>query len=83
MKLPKFLASIGFTVGSLGPLLFYLSPYSWVTFELHYVCPWCPYIDGPFLTWASWLSDALHYFLAISCFESTGEPYCRTTSGKP
>jgi hypothetical protein len=33
---------IGFVVGFIGPILFYLVPY---TFERHIFCPLCPQID--------------------------------------
>ena len=42
MKLGKRFGRIGFAVGFIGPILFYLVPF---TFESHIACPLCPYID--------------------------------------
>ena len=55
MNLAKKLARVGFLVGFIGPLLFYVSPFSWFSFESHLVCPWCPYIDVVAPNWVTWL----------------------------
>jgi len=45
MNLGKRLGRIGFVVAFSGAFLFYASPFSWFSFESHFVCPWCPYTD--------------------------------------
>jgi hypothetical protein len=46
MKLGKRFGRLGFVIGFVGSLLFYASPMSFFTFESHFVCPWCPYVDS-------------------------------------
>jgi len=58
MKFAKLLARIGFAVGLVGPLLFYLGPYAFL-YESHVVCPACPYVELPFATKMTWLEVAL------------------------
>jgi hypothetical protein len=55
MKLGRLIGRIGFVVGFVGPLLFYGSPASWVTYESHLLCPYCPIIDIMFADWVDWL----------------------------
>ena len=55
MNLGKKLGRIGFVIGCTGPFLFYASPFSWFSFESHFVCPWCPYIDVIDANWLTWL----------------------------
>jgi hypothetical protein len=43
MKWGKRLGRVGFVIGFLGPVLFYAAP--GFTYESHFLCPWCPYID--------------------------------------
>ena len=45
MKWGKRFGRIGFVIGFMGPVLFYVSPSSFYTYESHIVCPWCPYVD--------------------------------------
>jgi hypothetical protein len=59
MKLGKRLGRIGFVIGFVGPLLFYASPSSWLTYESGFVCPWCPYVDFFFVTWLTLLQVGL------------------------
>lgn len=58
----KTLGRIGLVVGFLGPVLFYLSPYSFPTFESHLLCPACPYVST-FATRADWVEMALKFGL--------------------
>jgi hypothetical protein len=50
MRLAKRLGRSGFLIGFLPPFLFYASPPSFFTWESHWVCPLCPYIDMFFAT---------------------------------
>lgn len=52
MKLGKKIGRIGFVVGFLGPVLFYLpDSFTWESL----VCPWRPCIDGRFSTPLFWV----------------------------
>jgi hypothetical protein len=55
VKLGRLFGRIGFVVGFLGPLSFYASPPSWLTYESHLLCPYCPYIDLIFAEWSDWV----------------------------
>ena len=59
MKLAKRFGRTGFVVGFVGPFLFYASPFSWFSFESHFVCPWCPYIDVMHPNWLTWVQLGL------------------------
>jgi hypothetical protein len=59
MKLGKRFARVGFLIGFVGPVLFYASPVSLFTFESHFVCPWCPYVDGAYQTRMIWIGMGL------------------------
>ena len=59
MKLGKRLGRIGFVIGFVPAFLYYVSPYSWSTFESHSVCPWCFFIDIFPSTWLTWLQLGL------------------------
>lgn len=56
MKLGKRFGCVAFVVGLLGSVLFYASPPSFLTYESHLLCPWCPYIDMPASTFWTWLT---------------------------
>jgi hypothetical protein len=45
VRLARRFGRFGFLIGFLGPVLFYASPISSLTFESHFLCPWCPYVD--------------------------------------
>ena len=57
MKLAETLGRIGFLVGFLGPLVFYLAPFP--LFQSRVLCPQCPYIDIAFATRLTWIQVAL------------------------
>ncbi len=59
MNLAKKLGRIGFVLAFTGSLLFYASPFSWFSFESHFVCPWCPYIDVIDANWLTWIQLGL------------------------
>jgi hypothetical protein len=56
IRLGKLLGRIGSWIGFVGPVLFYAVPWTW---ESHFVCPQCPYVDVPFATRWSWLEIGL------------------------
>jgi len=59
MKLGKWFGRIGFVIGFVGSFLFYASPFSWSSFESHFGCPWCPYIDVWDANWLTWVELGL------------------------
>jgi hypothetical protein len=59
MKLGKTLGRIGFVIGFLGPVLFYLSPPWFPTFGSGFVCPACVYVDIPVEATSVWVLIAL------------------------
>ena len=63
MKWGKRLGRIGFVIGFLGPVLFYASPFSFITYESHLVCPWCPYVDFFHATTLTWIRAGLVFGL--------------------
>ncbi len=66
MKLGKKLGRIGLVIGFPGPVLFYASPPSFFTYESRFLCPWCPYIDSPFMNGLAWLGFGLQIGLICS-----------------
>jgi hypothetical protein len=65
LKLGRLIGRIGFVVGFVGPLLFYGSPPSWLTYESHLLCFYCPYIDPAFATRTDWILIGLR--LGLFC----------------
>ena len=63
MNLGKRVGRIGFDVGFLGSMLFYLSPPSFPLYESHVVCPLCPYVDVAFGSPLLWLKIGLGWGL--------------------
>jgi hypothetical protein len=59
VKLGKRIGRIGFGVGFLGSMLFYVSPHSFPLYESHVVCPLCPYVDVAFGSPLLWLQIGL------------------------
>ena len=72
MKLGKMLGRIGFVVGFVGPLLFYLSPYSLPTYGPDVACPACPHIDLMFATRWTWIEIALKMGLCFGLIYALG-----------
>jgi hypothetical protein len=64
MTTPESLAQLHATIATSGkraeakrgPVLFYASPVSFFTFESHFVCPWCPYVDAAYSTRIIWIA---------------------------
>lgn len=59
MNLAKKLGCIGFVVAFTGSFLFYASPFSWLSFESPFVCPWCPIADFISPNWQTWVQLGL------------------------
>ena len=59
MRLGKTLGRIGFVIGFLGHFLFYACPFSWLSFESGFVCPWCAIVDTAFANWLTWVNLGL------------------------
>jgi hypothetical protein len=56
VRLGKRFGRVGFVVGFIGPLMFYLVPYP---FKSRLGCPLCPYIEVPFAHPLLWLQIGL------------------------